>query len=225
MAYEAVLFGLIERHMEVDPRTLQKTIGPSGIGTECFHCLGCMLAQEPKLETVEDRWLTYIGKAVHEQLAAAAMYDNNKLATPRWLVEHRVRPGLIGSVPLEGNADLFDLDENRVIDWKIVGDNTLAKVRQGRVEPTYLKQIDTYGLGFEHAGYDVKNTTIMFLPRNRFRLREGIAVHRPYDRENALAALKRANDIHILLLTHGADYVLPRLKRAPGCYDCVRYPR
>jgi hypothetical protein len=216
---------MIEQHMAVDPRTLQKTIGPSGIGTDCYHCLGCMIAQEPKLESNEDRWLTYIGKAVHEQLAKAAEYDNQVRGRPRWLVEERVRPGLILDDPLEGNADAYDLDEDRVIDWKVVGDNTLNKVSHGYVSPTYLKQIDTYGLGFEEAGYPVKDTTIMFLPRNRFRLREGIPVHRPYNRQNALNALRRANDIALLGKEHGWDHVLPRLKRDPQCYDCPRYAR
>lgn len=225
MAYESVLYDLIEQHMAADPRTLQTAIGPSGVGTDCFHCLGAMIAEEPSLETNEDRWLTYIGKAVHEQLAKAAELANTRLEVPRWLVEHRVRPGMILDRPLEGNADCYDRDEGRVIDWKVVGDATLAKVRRGLVSPTYLRQIDTYGLGFENEGYEVNHTTIMFLPRNRYRLREGIAVHRPYDQENALATLKRANDIATLLRDRGADYVLPRLKRDPNCLDCPRFAR
>jgi hypothetical protein len=226
MAYESILFDMVERYIDNDPRTLQTAIGPSGAGSTCYHCLGAMIAEEPRLETSEDRWLSFIGKAVHDHLAKACEFDNAGAENPgRWLVEQRVRPGMILDQPLEGNSDCFDTWEGRVIDWKVVGDRTLNDVRQGYVSDTYLNQADLYGLGFEGLGWKVTNTTIMFLPRNRYRLREGIPVHRPYNRMNAVASLKRCNDIAALLREHGAAYVLPRLKRDPSCKDCPRYAR
>lgn len=225
MAYEATLFEMIERHIDAAPRTLQTAPGPSGLGTDCYHCLGALLAREPKMETAKDRWLTFIGQCVHEGLANACHADNTARTSPRWLVEQRVQVGHVGTDMIEGNSDAYDLDDDSVVDWKVVGNKTLATVARYGASATYLRQVDLYGLGMKNAGHTPKWTNIMFLPREKYRIREGILVRRPWDEANAHATLKRANDIIALLAEHGIDYVLPRLKRLPGCRDCERYAR
>lgn len=223
-AYEETLFRMIEDYWVNDPRTLQKAIGPSGLGTDCFHCLGAMLAQEPKVESPEDGWRSFVGKCVHEGLAkAAARY--NRVHTDRFLIEERVHVGRIGTLEVHGNADVFDTWTSRVIDWKVTGNKTIASVKEGRWPPTYTGQADIYGYGFEELGMNVEGTTILFLPLEKWYMRQGAVIHRPYDRANAEACLKRARDIQELLDTRGPAYVLPRLKRKAGCYTCPKYAR
>lgn len=223
MAYEETLYEILEDYMGQDKRTLQRRIGPSGLGNTCWHCLAAALAELPKQESVADHWLAFIGKAVHYQAERAVKARNRKLGYNRFLSEHPVWVGNVGDIKVTGSLDLFDTDERVVSDFKVVGDATLREVIKGNCPTTYLKQIDLYGLGLEHEGYAPERTCILFLPRNRFRMRDGIAVVRPWDRDNAMETLRQANDIWKLLQEHGPEYLIPRLKRAPGCYDCKRY--
>jgi hypothetical protein len=224
LSYEALLYEIIEDDIAGDERTLQRRIGPSGLGTLCYHCLGAMIAEIPKKEDLADRWLTFIGRCVHTGLEKALKRRNRKLGYERFLPEHKTFVGNVGDIKVTGTTDFYDTEENVVGDWKIVGRNTLNKVRRGQVSPTYLNQIDLYGLGMKLEGRKPERTCIMFLPRELFRIREGIAVIRPWNEQAALDCLKRANDIKKLIDEHGAEYVIPRLKRMPDCWDCSRYP-
>jgi hypothetical protein len=223
MAYEEMLFGIIEDDIAGDERTQQKRIGPSGLGTLCYHCLGCMIAEVPKKESVADRWLTFIGRCVHTGLEKALVRRNRKLGFERFLPEHKVFVGNVGDIRVTGTTDFYDTVEHVVGDWKVVGKNTLNKVRRGDVSETYLGQADLYGLGLSMEGLEPEKTCIMFLPRDLFHVREGVAVIRDWDKANALACLKRANDIKALMDLHGTENVIRQLKRKPGCYDCPRY--
>lgn len=225
MAYEETLYAVAEQYMAVDPRTLQTAPGPSGLGTDCYHCLGALLAREPKIEEPGDGWLTFIGKCVHEGMARACEYDNQQRGTPRWLIEQRVTVGTVGDETIEGNSDAYDLEDDGVVDWKITGANTIARVRRYGPSMVYLRQVHLYGLGMKNAGLNPRWVNIMFLPREDRRMRGGILVRMPWEEEIALATLKRADDIARLGKEHGWDYVLPRLKRDPHCFDCVRYAR
>lgn len=225
-AYEAELYELLEDYIGGDERSQQKRIGPSGLGTDCYHCLACMIMELPKKESIADRWLTFIGTCVHAGAEKAIKARNLKLGRQRYLPEHKVTVGNIGDITVTGTTDVYDLDKATVVDWKVVGKNTLTKARRGDVSLTYLRQINLYGLGLENQGYRVEKTCIMFLPRDMFHLRDGLAVIRDYDRQDALDCLKRANDIKKLMDEHGMGQVISRLKRAPGCYDCKqeRFP-
>lgn len=227
-AYEEELFGIIEQHISEDPRTLQTAPGPSGLGTPCYHCLGCLIAREPRMEAPEDRWLSWIGKCVHEGLAKAAEAHNlrqPKDAPLRFLVEERLVIGRVGDELIEGSSDIYDTAHDRVVDWKVVGDATLRDVALHGPPPGYVGQQDLYCKGWADLGAPVRGWTLVFLPRNKYRMRAGITVHRDYSPANAAAILKRANDIAALLSERGPDYVIPRLKRDPSCRTCPKYPR
>ena len=56
---------IIEAHIANQPRSLQKEIGPSELGTDCLHCLAARLAGWEKRQSAA--WLPFIGTCVHER--------------------------------------------------------------------------------------------------------------------------------------------------------------
>jgi hypothetical protein len=229
VAYEADLYDMIQEDIDNDERTLQIEMGPSGLGTPCYHCLGAGLALEPKVEDPEARWLSYIGKCVHTGLQKAAERQNAKYTAQgletRWLTEQRVVVGDVGPRSVEGNSDVYDMLKDVVVDWKVVGNKTLEYVRRYGASEVYKRQIQLYGRGFEELGLQPKKVCIVFLPREKFKMRDGFVYFEDYDPRSAEETLKRANDIWDLGMKHGWDYVLPRLKREKGCRDCTKYAR
>lgn len=222
-AYENMFYDMIEDSMANDSRTLQRAVGPSGIGTECYHCLGCMIAQVPKMESRQEIWNQWLGKAGHDRMEQILQGVNEDAGMELFLTEKRVPVGWVGDFLLEGSADCYDVQNEVVIDWKFPGDNTLRKVKSGKISPTYRTQAHCYGMGFENLGYPVSRVMVLFLPRNARTVREAVPFIEQYDPNVALAALKRADDIYRLMYEYGSKNVIPRLKRAPGCYDCSRY--
>ncbi|NUP75335.1 MAG: hypothetical protein HOQ07_11915, partial [Sinomonas sp.] len=61
------LRGLIEHGILNQPRSLQRTIGPSEIGNPCDHCLAAKLAGWDETEN-DVPWLPFVGTAVHAAL-------------------------------------------------------------------------------------------------------------------------------------------------------------
>lgn len=220
--YKQELLGTIEDAARNKPRSLQKRIGPSGIGNPCNRCLGYSLAQVPSKRDHE--WLPFIGTAVHAAIEEVFKDRNKQLGRQRYLVEARIETGFIDGEQIDGSADLYDTDFGYNIDWKIVGDNTLRYARKGILKPSYEVQAHTYGWGQENAGRAPTEVAVAFLPRNARSIFEAVILSADYDRSIAERAFKRANDIMELGKTRGWHEVLTRLKRDPACYDC-KYER
>lgn len=203
------------------PRSRQVAIGPSELGMPCEHCLAAKLAGWT--ETRDAAWLPTIGTAVHAWLAEQFS------GTPRWLVETRVDVGEVNGVPITGSADLFDLESHTVVDWKVVGAETLRTVKaDGGPSPQYRAQAHLYGRGFARAGHRVERVAVAYLGRNAPTPRPYLWTE-PYDEQVALDALERATAaLRILDALHGADAdvvaYISGLPRAPRCYSCARYP-
>lgn len=202
-----------------DPRSQQKQVGPSGLGNPCWHCLGCMLAELPKQETNEYAWAKIKGHALHGFMADLI----DKQPGNDYLTEHRVTVGDVGDKTITGSADLFDIPEGVVVDWKFLGTKSMSKVARGVIKPEYLVQPNLYGLGFENEGYRVTSTLLMFIPVDSPKLADAVPCHRPYDRGTAEKAMHHANNIWNLIQRDGVNHVIPRLKRDPECWDCTKY--
>lgn len=228
------LRGVIEHAITHSPRSLQKRIGPSEIGTPCDHCLAAKLAG---WQQTDDgiAWLPFVGTAVHaelERLITDHEINRNAMHTTgmRWLCEHRVTVGQIGGVPITGSTDLFDTVAGTTFDWKVVGPSTLKKAKHGP-SPTYRVQAHLYGRGWVAAGHTVRTVAIWFLPRNDTRgIDAGHLWSEPYDEQVAIDALDRANRLHANLTalasisTEARDAWISQLPRDPDCWDCARYP-
>lgn len=229
------LRGVIEHAITHSPRSLQKRIGPSEIGTPCDHCLAAKLAGWDQTDDGV-AWLPFVGTAVHaelERLLTDHEINRNALHTTgtRWLSEHRVTVGKIGGVDITGSTDLFDTAAGATFDWKVVGESTLRKARTHGPSATYRVQAHLYGRGWVAAGHDVRTVAIWYLPRNDANgIDRGHLWSEPYDEQIALDALDRANRLHANLTALASisdaarDTWISQLPRADGCWDCSRYP-
>jgi len=220
---------LVEDAIDNDPRSLQTRIGPSEIGTSCDACLVSKLAGIPEKRD-GGAWLPTVGRAVHEWLETVAMMANGDRA--RWLVETTVSVGTVGGVDITGHADLFDLHQGEVLDWKIVGPTTLKKAkpcardaaRVPTVFPSYHVQRHLYGYGFTRRGLKVRTVTLAFLPRNAPSLREAVVLSEPYDEQVALAAIARADMFAAAINALGLEHVLAATGGHTGNeYSCARF--
>lgn len=224
--YREIIRGSISN----DPRSLQVTIGPSEVGIPCDRCLARKLAGIPE-QRGED-WLPAVGKAVHNDIAAAFRKVNEGLPFARFLVEHRVTVGTIDGWPISGSLDLYDIERREVTDWKIVGVNTLKLVKANGVGPTYNVQRHLYGRGLTFDGWPVDRVRIALLPRNEPTLANAKTYVADYDEQVAIDALDRATefarDLSLVLSNESADLdtYLAHLPALEGdCWSCARYPR
>jgi hypothetical protein len=177
------------------PRSLQRTIGPSSVGTPCERRLALELLGAPRHNVTADKWAATVGTAVHAWLAEAFTADNNRRVQagqpPRWLVEQpvTVRTGLSGS------TDLYDLHTHTVIDWKVLGKTSLDdKRRADDPGQQYRWQAHLYGMGWARAGLPVRDVAIVALPKSGI-LRDTWRWRRPYDPQVAEQALARMDAV------------------------------
>lgn len=189
------------------PRSLQKHLGPSEIGSPCDRQLAMKLAGVPEINQVADPWFPIVGSAVHEWMARMAEWYNDvhlgRKHNPRFIVENRVKAeAREGGYTTSGSTDLYDVDHKRVVDWKIVGTTTMRKVQAGatpeeKAGPQYTVQAMTYGKGWVQAGFPVTSVLIAFLPRSNF-LNKMQLVEIPFQPEIADAAQARVAAIERL---------------------------
>lgn len=223
--YEDKFFDLIEAGMANDERSLQKRIGPSGLGTDCIHCLACAIFQIPKPENPREIWNQAVGHACHAWMEGRLHDANTAAGRTLYHPERKVYVGDIGPDRITGSADCYDVDEQVVVDWKFPGDTTMAKVRKGNITSTYKKQPHLYGLGYENEGFDVRGVMVLFIPRNDRTVRFSHPYKVAYDRTLAEDTMARAQALYDLVIRDGGPQeVIPRLRRDPACYDCTRYP-
>ncbi|MFB4276062.1 hypothetical protein ACBJ59_12260 [Nonomuraea sp. MTCD27] len=181
------------------PRSLQRTIGPSEIGTPCVRRLAYKLCDWPEVNKDGDPWASIIGTAVHAWMEDTYKAENERLGVERYVIERRLH--IRGNI--YGNADLFDRSTGCNIDWKCVGEDRLKKYRKDGPGEQYRIQAHLYGLGQENAGEHVNDVSVVFLPRGG-RI-DGLHVWcEPYDRNVALAALERLDNV--LTLLHVPDF-------------------
>jgi hypothetical protein len=184
------------------PRSLQKHLGPSEIGTGCMRQLGYKLAGTPEVNETADPWFPVIGTAVHAWLADAVLWYNTEIGrstNPRFLVENRVKvTARAGGYDTSGHTDVYDVDYKRVIDWKIVGTTTMRKVAKEGDTQQYRVQANTYAEGWREAGHEVRELLICYLPRSNFLDKLHISAL-PVEPELAHQALERVGAIERLI--------------------------
>ncbi|WP_222871945.1 hypothetical protein [Nonomuraea sp. PA05] len=178
------------------PRSLQRTIGPSEIGTPCVRRLAYKLCDWPEVNNDSDPWASIIGTAVHSWMEETFAAENRRLGQERYVIERRLQ--IRGNI--YGHADLFDRATGTNMDWKCVGLDRLQKYRKDGPGEQYRIQAHLYGLGQENAGEAVNDVAVVFLPRGG-RI-DGLHVWTErYDRSVALAALDRLDNV-MTALTH-----------------------
>jgi hypothetical protein len=228
----ALLLAGIRDFQRSRPRSLQREVGPSQLGSPCDHCLAAALAGWEKGN--DDAWLPLIGTAVHALLLGDGFLQASAYEGADWLTEQRVRVGQLGEGRearyIEGNADLFHIPTGTVVDFKIVGASTLNESRRNGSKLQYQRQIQLYGAGFVNAGYEVNTCTIAYLPRNSPNLSDAFFDAHPFDPTIAAETLAHAGRLAANAATfarvseRARDVFIDSLPRSPGCFDCARYP-
>lgn len=226
------VFSVVRDAILNQPRSLQTMLGPSEIGHPCARRLGHKLNGTKPLNKSAGgvAWKPFIGTAVHDTLAGifanaeTARWNDDTVEHPRWLVEERVNTGTANGIDVDGNADLFDVANGIVWDWKITTKNMIDKTYipkgPGR---QYKTQAHLYGRGWERRGFQVRAVGIIFLTRDgEYSTRHVWA--EAYDEQVAVDALARVGSIDEMLKTLGPDIVLPLLPAAESyCGHCAYF--
>ncbi|RGC68443.1 hypothetical protein C5N14_13735 [Micromonospora sp. MW-13] len=143
-------------------RNRQRHLGPSELGVPCDRQVVGKLAGLPATNHVVDPWASIVGTAVHAWLADAFTAANAGLDFPRWLAEQRVTP----HPEHPGTADLYDAVETAVVDHKILGESSMAKVRSNSGPPIHYQiQLLLYGKGYRILGLPVTRVALAAYPR------------------------------------------------------------
>jgi hypothetical protein len=143
-------------------RNLQRHLGPSELGVACDRQVVGKLAGLPPTNHVADPWPSIVGTAVHAWLAEAFTTANLSLPAPRWLAEQRVTPHPEHS----GTADLYDAAQTAVVDHKVLGESSMAKIRGAAGPPLkYVIQLLLYGKGYRVLGLPVTRVALAAYPR------------------------------------------------------------
>lgn len=234
---QAELLGVVEHAIVNAPRSLQKAIGPSEIGHPCARRIAYKLAGAPEVNTGRlTPWKPAIGTAVHAWLdetfgRANLDRDDYDQTGGRYWCEVRVDVGEILGEAITGSCDLRV--DDTVIDFKIVGDPTLRRVKKERHPgQQYRVQSHLYGRGwtrpfeggwahgFENrSGVPIRTVGVWFLPRNQ-ELRQAYLWTEPYDERVAIEALTRAEGIAKLtgaLGVQAAELLPPTESYCSGC--------
>lgn len=200
------------------PRSLQKHIGPSQVGTPCDRQLAYRLNGTKESRSFMDPWPSIVGTAVHAWIADALEQQNQILIAqgkaPRWHLEQKVDVGL----GLTGSCDCYDEETGCVLDWKILGNTQYTKyVKEGPSEE-YRVQAHCYGLGYARAGFEVKRVGIGFFGRAK-TLNDLHIWSEPFDPNIAIKALARMKTTQEAL-DAGAEPL--DIAAAPGapCFFC-----
>lgn len=200
------------------PRSLQKHIGPSQVGTPCARQLAYHLAGFDESRSFIDPWPSIVGTAVHAWLADAMELHNDVLEAAgqprRWHIEKRVDVGF----GLTGSCDCFDSVTGTVLDWKILGNTQYAKYTKEGPSEVYRTQAHCYGLGYVRAGFDVKRVGIGFFGRAK-TLNDLDIWSEPFDLEIALRALKRMKETQEQI-NAGAEPLDIPANPGVACYFC-----
>ena len=160
--YAAELRQVIVRQASRQPRNQQEFLGPSELGTVCDRQVVGKMIAAPVTNHVPDPWPSIVGTAVHAWLADKFARENDLIGMLRWLTETRVAPD-----PMHpGTADLFDLFEGALVDWKALGPTSMDKVKSPAGPPRkYQVQLLLYARGFRNYGAQVKRIALVALPR------------------------------------------------------------
>lgn len=237
--------GIIEDHITNQPRSLQKEIGPSELGTDCLHCLAARLAGWEKRQSAA--WLPFIGTCVHERFEHLFNGRKDEFAVPdddggepwavkRFEAERHVDVGAIhglhGMSRVHGSIDLYDAETGMTIDWKITGTTTLRNVKANGPSQQYRVQASLYGIGLENDGEPCEKNAIYFLPRNSVSLNDALPIEMDFDPKPGKWALGRAqlmaNLLDLIEESDGTDMRdawIHALPTSPThCFQCGTWP-
>lgn len=176
--YARELREIAVRQAHRSPRSVQRTLGPSEVGHECDRQVVGKMSGQQVTNHVADPWPSIVGTAVHALFAQYFRNENKINGVLRWAPEVRVTPD-----PLyPGTADLYDAYELAVVDHKILGPTTMAKVQSAAGPPWhYIVQLILYAQGYRNLGFRVDRVVLAAWPRTAPTLDSMYCWERPYE--------------------------------------------
>ncbi len=212
----------IRKAITENPRSLQKRIGPSQMGTPCDRKLAYRLAQAPVVNVRAVAWQAQVGTAVHTWLTDVFVKANDLWPDepPRWLTDLKVTVGVVDGTPITGRLDLLDTGSKTVVDWKIPGPTSMKSKRAHGPGQEYRTQLHLYAAGAIAAGHEVTDVMLLALPAAG-RLEDCWHWTEPYDPAIAQTAVQRNDALAVALRLLGPEVVLPQLGTADDfCNFC-----
>jgi hypothetical protein len=220
-AYGRDLRDAIIRQARRQPRSVQRSLGPSELGAECDRQVVSKMCGEPVTNNVSDPWPSVVGTAVHAWLAEKFGNENRLNGQARWLTEASVLPH-----PLyRGTSDIYDTATQTVVDWKVLGPTSLAKLQGPQGPPQrYVIQLLLYAWGWRNAGFPVTRVAIAGLPRTAPSLAEMYVWDRfltPDDDQTVIGILQltEARRATAQLVLSG-QLQIGQVRRVPGSDEC-----
>lgn len=216
-AVRADILRMIRRHEATKPRSLQAALGPSQVGHPCDRSLGWQIeasrgdGESGPGHRRSDPLPAIVGTAVHAWLEEAAWKDNliessiSGYDQQRWTTELEVVGKTPGGIPIGGSIDLLDNHTGTVIDYKVLGNTTLKKIKTQGPGPLYETQIQVYGYLLECShGLTPQALALCLVPRNGPLGSLQLLVY-DYDRDLAADALRRYDSLDAGLATDPWD--------------------
>lgn len=206
----------LQRFENSRPRTTQKTLGPSELGTPCDRQIALKLAGVQRRERGLP-WAPMCGTAVHGLMENVLRAENERLGRERWVIEQKVQL----DDELSGHGDAFDTDWGMVVDWKYTG--TTARRKASRrsvpnaelVSAEYRTQAHLYGLGHRNAGRHVRFVRLVLLARSH-DFSDSVEWTEAYDESIAVAAMTRFYAIRDQVINSGAAQDPTKLVAVPA---------
>lgn len=213
MSAQQAVYGMIREAISSHPRSLQKRIGPSEVGSTCDRRIGYKLLGQQE-NPRGDAWKPTVGTAVHAWLETAAQNANlaqviaagGRIADHEleWVTEQAVTVGYLhDGTAITGSCDLYHRPTATVIDHKVVGVASLRDKKANGPGQQYRWQVHLYAAGFVLAGHHVEHVAINFLPQNG-NLTDGWWWSEPFDMGIAAAAMGRLRDIETRVRAAGS---------------------
>lgn len=201
-------------------RDKQVKVGPSDIGDPCDACLAAKFkASGEEREFKHDEYQrkfslkAWIGTAVHEKLEADFVLPEVQ----------RERKYDIWEIPgygmVRGGIDDFYEDLGVWWDYKTIDMSKLRKVKLDGVPESHSRQQMLYGYGLRQAGYNVRASVIVYIPRDSNSIKNIHTVISPYNHEWALETMARAERIWEQVSSSGVT----EFESHPDCYPCNAY--
>lgn len=188
----AMIEPALARYESSRPRSVQRTLGPSELGTPCRRQIAMKLAGVEQHERGGLPWAPMCGTAVHGLMEAVLHAENDRAGKQLWVIEETVQL----DEELHGHGDAYYVPDALVVDWKYTG--TTARRKAARktvpndqlVSADYRVQAHLYGLGHENAGRPVRHVRLVMLARSH-DFRESVEWTEEYRPDIAIDAMTR----------------------------------
>ena len=208
-------------------RDRQTVAGVSDLVNGCDRCVAKAL-RTPREPSRTAPLAALLGTAFHALAERRIKRDPSGLAT-----EVKVTAGTVGGIAVRGTADLVDLENGEVLDWKVLAKRKIKAFRTayavtedgaffdddfiGAQLMAYYLQVQVYAAAVNDRCPDTIHTaSLLLVPRDATRetVDDIVQIEFPFDPEVRSTVMARAQDL--------LDYEggLDDLRSSPYCWTC-----